>query len=240
MAMVVLGAGGGLGQALTLELQNQFPYEEIIALSRQPQTGLFDSGKITYCQIDDYSEDSLSAWVSDFKSGGKQLTGVISTIGMLHDEKTFPEKKLSDITADNLTKLFSVNAIKPLLALKSFLPILDRKNTRFWVQLSAKVGSIEDNYLGGWYAYRSSKAALNMLLKTASVELKRTHKKLAVAAVHPGTTDTDLSKPFQQRISDDKLYSPELSAERIVEVVKNLKPEQSGGLWHWDGSALPY
>jgi NAD(P)-dependent dehydrogenase (short-subunit alcohol dehydrogenase family) len=240
MAMVVLGAGGGLGQALTLELQNQFPDEEIIALSRQPQTGLFDSGKITYCQIDDYSEDSLSAWVSDFKSGGKKLTGVISTIGMLHDEKTFPEKKLSDITADNLTKLFSVNAIKPLLALKSFLPILDRKNTRFWVQLSAKVGSIEDNYLGGWYAYRSSKAALNMLLKTASVELKRTHKKLAVAAVHPGTTDTDLSKPFQQRISDDKLYSPELSAERIVEVVKNLKPEQSGGLWHWDGSALPY
>lgn len=85
MAMVVLGAGGGLGQALTLELQNQFPDEEIIALSRQPQTGLFDSGKITYCQIDDYSEDSLSAWVSDFKSGGKQLTGVISTIGMLHD-----------------------------------------------------------------------------------------------------------------------------------------------------------
>lgn len=240
MAMVVLGGGGGLGQALTLELQNQFPDEEIIALSRQPQTGLFDSGKITYCQIDDYSEDSLSAWVSDFKSGGKQLTGVISTIGMLHDEKTFPEKKLSDITADNLTKLFSVNAIKPLLALKAFLPILDRKNTRFWVQLSAKVGSIEDNYLGGWYAYRSSKAALNMLLKTASVELKRTHKKLSIAAVHPGTTDTDLSKPFQQRISADKLYSPELSAERIVEVVKNLKPEQSGGLWHWDGSALPY
>ncbi|MGM0629705.1 MAG: SDR family NAD(P)-dependent oxidoreductase [Pseudomonadota bacterium] len=240
MAMVILGAGGGLGHALTLELQNQFPEDEIIALSRQPQTGLFDSGKITYCQIEDYSEDSLSRWVSDFKSDGKQLAGVISTIGMLHDQETFPEKKLSDITAENLTKLFTVNAIKPLLALKAFLPILDRKNTRFWVQLSAKVGSIEDNYLGGWYAYRSSKAALNMLLKTASVELKRTHKKLTVAAVHPGTTDTDLSKPFQQRISADKLYSPELSAKRIVEVVKNLKPEQSGGLWHWDGSALPY
>ncbi|RUO64653.1 SDR family NAD(P)-dependent oxidoreductase [Idiomarina ramblicola] len=240
MAMVVLGAGGGLGQALTLELHSQFPDEEIIALSRQPQTGLFDSGKITYCQIDDYSEDSLSAWVSDFKSGGKQLTGVISTIGMLHDEQTFPEKKLSDITADNLTKLFSVNAIKPLLALKAFVPILDRKKTWFWVQLSAKVGSIEDNYLGGWYAYRSSKAALNMLLKTASVELRRTHKELCVAAIHPGTTDTELSKPFQQRIAANKLYSPELSAERIVEVVKHLKPEQSGGLWHWDGSALPY
>ncbi|MGM0907252.1 MAG: SDR family NAD(P)-dependent oxidoreductase [Pseudomonadota bacterium] len=240
MAMVVLGAGGGLGHALTLELQNQFPDEEIIALSRQPPTGLFDSSNITYFQIEDYSEDLLSGWASDFKSDGKQLTGVISAIGMLHDEETFPEKKLADITADNLTKLFSVNAIKPLLALKAFLPILDRKNTRFWVQLSAKVGSIEDNYLGGWYAYRSSKAALNMLLKTASVELKRTHKKLAVAAIHPGTTDTDLSKPFQQRISADKLYSPELSAERIVEVVKNLKPEQSGGLWHWDGSALPY
>ncbi len=107
-------------------------------------------------------------------------------------------------------------------------------------QLSAKVGSIEDNYLGGWYAYRSSKAGLNMLLKTASIELKRTHKNLTVAAIHPGTTDTRLSEPFQERISTDKLYSPELSAERIVAVVKNLKPEHTGALWHWDGSRLPY
>lgn len=240
MAMVVLGAGGGLGQALALELKNQFPDEEIIALSRQPQSQSLGSVKLTYCQVEDYSEASLSEWVSHFKSSEKQLTGVVSAIGMLHDENTFPEKKLTDITADNLTKLFSVNAIKPLLALKTFLPILDRKKTRFWVQLSAKVGSIEDNYLGGWYAYRSSKAALNMLLKTASVELKRTHKALAVAAIHPGTTDTDLSKPFQQRVPADKLYSPELSAERIIAVTKRLRPEQSGGFWHWDGEPLPY
>ncbi|MCK7459800.1 SDR family NAD(P)-dependent oxidoreductase [Idiomarina aminovorans] len=239
MAIVVLGAGGGLGRAITQELKKQFPEQRIMALSRQAVEPC-NSGQITYCQIADYDENSLNDWVSDFKQSDEKLTGVISTIGMLHDDETFPEKKLSDITADNLTKLFSVNAVKPLLILKSFLPILDRKNTHFWVQLSAKVGSIEDNYLGGWYAYRSSKAALNMLLKTASIELKRTHKSLAVAAIHPGTTDTRLSAPFQERISADKLYSPELSAERIVAVVKNLKPEQSGNLWHWDGSRLPF
>jgi len=240
MAMVVLGASGGLGRAITLELSEQYPDEKIFALSRQPKPLDSESTAITYCRIEDYDEESLGAWVSEFEQGSESLTGVISTIGMLHDEETFPEKKLTDITADNLSKLFAVNAVRPMLALKAFLPILDRKKTRFWVQLSAKVGSIEDNYLGGWYAYRSSKAGLNMLLKTASIELKRTHKNLTVAAIHPGTTDTRLSEPFQQRISADKLYSPELSAERIVSVVKNLKPENTGALWHWDGTRLPY
>lgn len=240
MAMVVLGAGGGLGRAITLELREQYPDETIFALSRQPEVSVPESTDVTYCQVEDYDEKALGDWVREFKNKGEQLRGVVSTIGMLHDEETFPEKKLTDITADNLNKLFSVNAVKPMLAFKAFLPILDRKKTRFWVQLSAKVGSIEDNYLGGWYAYRSSKAGLNMLLKTASIELKRTHKNLTVAAIHPGTTDTRLSEPFQERISTDKLYSPELSAERIVAVVKNLKPEHTGALWHWDGSRLPY
>lgn len=240
MAMVVLGASGGLGRALTLELRRQFPDERIIALSRQPETRQSSSGDMIYYQVKDYDEDSLRAWVNEFQGSGEKLTGVVSAIGILHDEQTFPEKKLADITAENLTKLFSVNAIKPLLALKAFRPIIDKKATKFWVQLSAKVGSIEENYLGGWYAYRSSKAALNMLLKTASIELRRTHKNLVVAAIHPGTTDTALSEPFQGRIAANKLYSPEQSAERIIAVIKSLKPEQSGGFWHWDGTLLPY
>lgn len=238
MAMVILGAGGGLGKALTNALTAEYPEETIVTVSRQALEA--PDERVQRIQVKDYSEEALNTVVNDFQSQGLKLTGLISTIGMLHDDDTFPEKKLGDLNEANLRKLFDVNAIQPILALKSFSSVLDRKHTKFWVQLSAKVGSIEDNYLGGWYAYRASKAALNMLLKTASIELKRTHKRLVVAAIHPGTTDTALSKPFQSRIPDEKLYTPELSAKRIIKVIKEIQPENTGKLWHWDGTELPY
>jgi NAD(P)-dependent dehydrogenase (short-subunit alcohol dehydrogenase family) len=119
-------------------------------------------------------------------------------------------------------------------------PYLPTKQSCFWVQLSAKVGSISDNQLGGWYSYRASKAALNMLLKTAAIELARSHKQLTIAAIHPGTTDTQLSKPFQGRLSADKLFTPAMSAARIAQVIDSLEPAMSGALWHWDGTRLPY
>lgn len=238
MAMVILGAGGGLGKALTNALTAEYPEETIVTVSRQALEA--PDERVQRIQVNDYSEEALNTVVDDFQSQGLKLTGLISTIGMLHDDDTFPEKKLGDLNEANLRKLFDVNAIQPILALKSFSSVLDRKHTKFWVQLSAKVGSIEDNYLGGWYAYRASKAALNMLLKTASIELKRTHKRLVVAAIHPGTTDTALSKPFQSRIPDEKLYTPELSAKRIIKVIKEIQPENTGKLWHWDGTELPY
>ena len=238
MAMVILGAGGGLGKALTNALTAEYPEETIVTVSRQALEA--PGERIQRIQVKDYSEEALNTVVDDFQSQWLKLTGLISTIGMLHDDDTFPEKKLGDLSETNLRKLFDVNAIQPILALKSFRSVLDRKHTTFWVQLSAKVGSIEDNYLGGWYAYRASKAALNMLLKTASIELKRTHKRLVVAAIHPGTTDTALSKPFQSRIPDEKLYTPELSAKRILKVINEIQPEDTGKLWHWDGTELPY
>ncbi|ATZ73361.1 short-chain dehydrogenase [Idiomarina sp. X4] len=238
MAMVILGAGGGLGKALTNALTAEYPEETIVTVSRQALEA--PDERVQRIQVKDYSEEALNTVVDDFQSHGLKLTGLISTIGMLHDDDTFPEKKLGDLNEANLRKLFDVNAIQPILALKSFSSVLDRKHTKFWVQLSAKVGSIEDNYLGGWYAYRASKAALNMLLKTASIELKRTHKRLVVAAIHPGTTDTALSKPFQSRIPDEKLYTPELSAKRILKVINEIQPEDTGKLWHWDGTELPY
>lgn len=238
MAMVILGAGGGLGKALTNALTAEYPEETIVTVSRQALEA--PDERVQRIQVKDYSEEALNTVVDDFQSHGLKLIGLISTIGMLHDDDTFPEKKLGDLNEANLRKLFDVNAIQPILALKSFSSVLDRKHTKFWVQLSAKVGSIEDNYLGGWYAYRASKAALNMLLKTASIELKRTHKRLVVAAIHPGTTDTALSKPFQSRIPDEKLYTPELSAKRILKVINEIQPEDTGKLWHWDGTELPY
>ncbi|MGM0526001.1 MAG: SDR family NAD(P)-dependent oxidoreductase [Pseudomonadota bacterium] len=238
MAMVVFGAAGGLGLALTEKLHATYPEQQVIAISRNPVSKRVTG--VNYVTVGDYSESSISEWVSDFKKSGEQLDGVISTVGMLHDDSTFPEKQLADINAEDLEKLFHVNAVTPLIILKHCQTLFDKKRPAFFAQLSAKVGSIEDNYLGGWYSYRASKAALNMLLKTASIELKRSHKRLVVAAIHPGTTDTGLSKPFQKRVPKDKLYSAEQSAQRIVSVIRELEPAQSGSLFHWDGTRLPY
>ena len=238
MAIVVFGAAGGLGLSLTKALKQKFNDSTIIAVSRQPINQRVAG--VHYTTIEDYTAEPLEQWVTEFNQRGEVLEGVVSTVGMLHDDDTFPEKQLDDLNEANLSKLFSVNAVMPLMILKACKPLLDKKKSRFFIQLSAKVGSIEDNYLGGWYSYRASKAALNMLLKTASIELKRSHKSFVVAAIHPGTTDTDLSKPFQKRVPEDKLYSPELSAERIVKVIQGLTAEDSGGLFHWDGKRLPY
>lgn len=238
MAMVVFGAAGGLGLALTKRLASIYPEQQIIAISRQPIEQRVAG--VQYVSLGEYSEQSLSQWAEEFNRTTLQLDGVVSTIGMLHNDEIFPEKQLADINTEHLRQLFYVNAVLPMVVLKTCAPLFQRKHAGFFVQLSAKVGSIEDNYLGGWYSYRATKAALNMLLKTAAIELNRSHKQLTIAAIHPGTTDTPLSKPFQQRVPEGKLYSPELSAERIVNVINGLTPQDSGRLFHWDGTQLPY
>ncbi|WP_404400657.1 SDR family NAD(P)-dependent oxidoreductase [Idiomarina seosinensis] len=238
MAMVVFGASGGLGEALVKELKQQYSDQTIFAVSRSVVSDRVTG--VSYYTIDDYNDEALAQWAEDFSATNEPLTGVLSTVGMLHDDETFPEKQLSDLDEQNLLKLYRVNAVIPMLIVKHCQNLLEKKQAAFFVQLSAKVGSIEDNRLGGWYSYRASKAGLNMLLKTAAIEFKRSHKKLVVAAIHPGTTDTRLSEPFQKRIPKGKLYSKEQSAERIVAVIKQLNAEDSGGLFHWDGERLPF
>lgn len=238
MAMVVFGANGGLGRALTNELRQRYPQQTIFAVSRGDIADKVP--EVNYVALGEYSEENLDAWLQKIIEQGHELTGVVSTVGLLHNQDCFPEKKLGDIDAECLQQLFQVNAVIPMLLLKHCGPKFAKKSPGFFVQLSAKVGSIEDNYLGGWYSYRASKAALNMLLKTAAIELKRTHERLVVAAIHPGTTDTELSSPFQARIPQGKLYSPERSAKRIVSVIDSLSADQSGQLFHWDGQPLPY
>lgn len=230
MQVLIIGAGGGIGQALV-----QYYHEQgasLQALSRQQVSKLPGH----WLQVTDYTEASLQRIVSQIK----QPDIVISTLGILHNDDFMPEKRLTDVNWHQLQQTYYVNAVLPILLLQQLLPLLPKKAPCVWAQLSAKVGSITDNYLGGWYSYRASKAALNMLLKTASVELKRTHKQLCLAAIHPGTTDTELSQPFQQRLPADKLYTPAQSAERIATVINQLTAEDSGGFWHWDGSPLPY
>lgn len=230
MNVLIIGASGGLGQALVAYYFNQG--HKVQALSRQPRAHI----QADWLQVSDYTEQHIAAIVPQLNAPDV----VISTLGILHNDTFMPEKRLADVNMTQLSESFRVNAVLPILLLQQLLPVVPKKSPCTWVQLSAKVGSITDNYLGGWYSYRASKAALNMLLKTAAIELKRTHKQLCVAAIHPGTTDTALSAPFQQRLSADKLYQPAQSAARIAAVINQLNADNTGGFWHWDGSPLPY
>ena len=231
--IVIFGAGGGLGQALVNHYVNQGA--QVLAVSRQAAPANSDG---QWLQVQGYEAEFLQPLADRLVQ--QPLTGVISTLGVLYDDHFMPEKRLDELDTEHLLRSYYVNAVLPVALLQWLKPYLPTKQSCFWVQLSAKVGSITDNQLGGWYSYRASKAALNMLLKTAAIELARSHKQLTIAAIHPGTTDTQLSKPFQGRLSADKLYSPRLSAQRIAAVIDSLEPSESGGLWHWDGTRLPY
>lgn len=236
MQLVIIGAGGGVGAALVNYYSSQAT--QIEAISRQgPPAGL--PKNVHWHQVEgelgDY-EQLFAQWVQEKRS----VDGFISTIGWLHDDEWQPEKNIESLDADQLQAYFAINATLPIMLLKAAKPLLRKDTDSFYVQLGAKVGSISDNHLGGWYGYRASKAALNMLFKTAAIEFSRTHKKLSLAVIHPGTTDTALSEPFQARIRDDKLYTPEQTAERMASVIAGLQPSESGGFWFWDGTPLPY
>eukprot|EP00435_Cladocopium_sp_Y103_P076850 s1_g589.t1 len=163
---------------------------------------------------------------------------VIDATGLLHNENLKPEKSLAQLDGDQLAQLFAVNATGPALLLKHFLPILPREGKSVFATLSAKVGSIGDNQLGGWHGYRASKAALNQFVRTAAIELKRRKPEAICVALHPGTVATKLSDPFTNKRAN--VQTPEESASNLLTVVDGLSPEQSGGFFAYDGMALPW
>ncbi|RUO32390.1 short-chain dehydrogenase [Aliidiomarina soli] len=236
MRVIVIGAGGGLGRALVNEYLKRGASIEAISRQAEP-TDL--PAEARWWQV----EGTLAEYQQVFSALGDEAIQpdvVISAIGWLHQNEWQPERRIEALTMEQLQAYFEINASLPVLLLQALKPLLPKSRPCTVLQLGAKVGSIGDNQLGGWYGYRASKAALNMLYKTAAIEFRRTHKALCLAVVHPGTTDTGLSQPFQQRIAAGKLYSAEQSAERIANVAEGLTAAQSGGFWFWDGSPLPY
>ena len=222
---LVIGSQGTIGQALLKRLQADYQVNEISRLN---------------C---DYSDESMAAHASHLGEQGA-FDIIICCIGVLHNDFLSPEKRLAQLDADKLLEYYRVNAVLPALCLKYFTSLLkrtsdDQQCSKF-VLLSAMVGSIEDNSLGGWYGYRSSKAALNMLVKTAAIEIGRVNKSTALVAMHPGTTVGPLSKPFASRVSKDKYYSPQESATRIISVTESLGKDNNGCFFNWDGSELAW
>ena len=222
---LVLGASGAIGQAFVTLLQSDPRCASVTALSRSSQPG-FDFG-------DPASLERLALELAG--QGPFQL--VIDATGALTLNGRSPEKRLDELDAQALLDAMSVNAIGPALLLRHLSPLLDRQRAVL-AMLSAKVGSIGDNRLGGWYAYRASKAALNQLVRTASVELRRSRPQAICVALHPGTVDTGLSAPFAK--SGLQVQAPALAAQRLLTVLAGLKAEDSGEFFDYRGERLPW
>ena len=233
-AAVIVGASGGIGRALVEHLMLRGGHRRVYALSRSgapPQDGACGGW------IDLGSEDSVAAAAGAVDG---PVTLVIVASGRLHGEGVSPERSLADVDPGALAHSFQVNAIGPSLVAKHLFPKLARGRRVVFAVLSARVGSIQDNRLGGWYGYRASKAALNMLMRTAAVELARTRPLSICVALHPGTVDTGLSRPFQRHVPPGQLQTAAASAERLLDVLDALEPKDSGGFFAYDGSPIAF
>jgi NAD(P)-dependent dehydrogenase (short-subunit alcohol dehydrogenase family) len=234
---VVVGASGGIGAAFVEALAADARIARVDALARRPVEG---GGKVVPATVDILDEASISAAAEQLGDGPLDL--VLVATGVLHDADhgLRPEKSWRQLDAASLQHAFAVNAIGPALVAKHLLGRLRRDHKAVFAALSARVGSIEDNRIGGWYGYRASKAALNQLLRTLAVELARKWPQAVCVGLHPGTTDTALSAPFQANVPEGKLFTPAFVAERLLAVVDDLTVEASGGLYAWDGARIPF
>ena len=222
---LVLGASGAIGGALTEQLRADPRCGEVLPLHRHSTPA-----------IDLNAPASLAAAAQALRPHAP-LHLVVMATGMLQGPSGTPEKRLSDLRAEHLLASFQINTIGPALALAHFTPLLARDEPSVFAVLSAKVGSIGDNRLGGWYSYRASKAALNMLVKTAAIELARTHPQAVLAALHPGTVNSRLSAPFR---GADIGRLPQAAARDLLAVLEQLQPDESGGFWAYNGEPLPW
>ncbi|WP_372706813.1 SDR family NAD(P)-dependent oxidoreductase [Brevundimonas sp.] len=224
-AAVVIGASGGIGAAVAERLNASGRFAVVHALSRSG-TGL------------DLEDEASVVDAAAKVALGPAPSLVFVATGVLHHGRQ-PERGFRAMTAEHLMRDFRVNAVGPALVAKHFLPLLPRDRRAVFAVLSARVGSIGDNRLGGWHAYRASKAALNMILRNLSIELARTHSKAVIAGLHPGTVDTALSEPFQRGVSPEKLFTPQVSADHLLAVIVGLQPSDSGRVFAWDRQRVP-
>jgi NAD(P)-dependent dehydrogenase (short-subunit alcohol dehydrogenase family) len=236
---VVIGASGGIGNALANDLERCKAVSKVFRLSRSSKPS--ESNSDAWVHIDLEDEGSIVQAAEEVGRSAGDLHLVLVATGILHDgDRLQPEKTWRSLSPSALDTALRLNATGPALVAKHFLPLLATKRKSAFAALSARVGSIEDNHLGGWYSYRASKAALNMLIKTMSIELARRNANALCVGLHPGTVDTSLSKPFQRDASEVTLFSPRRSARHMLNVLDQLSPENSGGVYAWDGSRIPF
>ena len=228
--VAIIGASGAIGGALT---QLFLTHENITvhAFSRSP----LETHKNLIHHTMDYSSDESIASCADAIPPHSLDTIIVAT-GILHQDDYMPEKSLQQIQRNQFQHILMVNTIIPSLIIKSFIAKLSKSTRSKFALLSAKLGSISDNKIGGWHAYRASKAALNMMIKNASIELRRENKHAIIIGLHPGTVDSPLSKPFQSHVP--KLFTPQECAEHLYQVIERLNHTHSGQCLSWSGDII--
>ncbi len=229
---VVIGANGGIGRALVDRIAGSGRFDAVHALSRTPGTV---QGTVVEARIDIADADSIAEAAA--RIAGPVALLIVAT-GLLHEGERRPERSLRELDPDWMLHQYRVNAVGPALVLRHFAPKLPKDRRSVVACLSARVGSISDNRLGGWYGYRASKAALNQIVRTAAIEIARTHRHALCVALHPGTVATDLSAPFRGGVASDGLFTPDQSAEHLLAVLDSLTREDTGRIFAWDGSAI--
>lgn len=230
ISAVVIGASGGIGGAFEAALIEEGGFDAVHGFARSrggPQ------------HLDLLDEASIAA-AAAYVAKGAPPTLVIVATGVLHAGEHGPEKAVRDLDPEWLARTYAVNAIGPALVAKHFLPIMPRGARTVFAALSARVGSITDNQLGGWYGYRASKAALNMLVRNLAIEERRRNSRAIVVALHPGTVDTALSRPFQGNVQPGRLFDPERAALQLLDVVEELKATDSGKLFDFEGKEIAF
>ncbi len=234
--VAIFGANGGIGAALTNALLQREDVAVIYAASRQlPKP----RARLLPLSFDLLDEASIEATATAMGEGGPIDLVIVATGALVLPDGSVPEKALRALDPAAMAQAYALNTIGPAMIAKHMLPLLPRDRRAVFAALSARVGSIGDNRLGGWHSYRASKAALNMVLRNCAIELARSHPQVIVAALHPGTVDTALSAPFQRGVIPDRLFSPAQSAGYLLDVIERLITADSGSFFAWDGSAIP-
>lgn len=241
-AVLVVGASQGIGLEFVRQLLDRQEVDRVYATYRSANCDLFqlDSPRLERLPLDLTDETQIEQVIAKIKSETPALHYVVNCVGVLHEGEMQPEKSLRHLNADQLLKYFQINSIGAVLLAKHVQPLLKHRDRSVLATISAKVGSIGDNQIGGWYGYRASKAALNMFMKTTAIEYKRTCPNAIVVTLHPGTTDTRLSKPFQRSVPPEKLFSVDRTVRQLLAVIDQLEPSNSGEFFSWDGAKLPW
>lgn len=220
---IVFGATGGIGSAFVKSLEDDTNCGEVVALSRSSQPGF------------DLTDEATIRHAAEAMQGEFHL--LIDATGFLSDEIIAPEKSLRALNADTIAKVYELNATGPALLMKHFSKHMPKMKRAIFATLSARVGSIGDNRLGGWYSYRAAKAALNMMMKCTAIEVARNKPESVFASLHPGTVETSLSDPFSGK---RERLAPKQSAEQMLSVLDGLKPEESGSFWDYRGNRIEW
>ena len=247
--VLIQGASRGIGLEFVRQCLAAPRVARVVATCRVPaaaaelqELAKAARGRLHLVALDVTDEASIAAAAAATHAYVGSLHLLVNCAGVLHDAGLglAPEKRLADVDSAALVRSFSVNAVGPLLVARHFERFFAHRDRAVFASISARVGSIGDNRLGGWYAYRASKAAQNMFTRTLAVEWGRSHRNVTCAALHPGTTDTDLSRPFQAGVPAGKLFSVQRTVTQLLGVIDRLRPEDSGQFFGWDGERIPW